>query len=154
MHQIHIYLDSHDDLLSKKIIFFTQHEINHHWWGWVAINPWYHIIQILQSREKKKDSKKKKKSNEDEDVKYVCGLLACDGIETRMVKHSFDVIWFLNLASAYRDMMAEDLYGKFVLENHTPESYWLMGCCGPFGILDKDLLGKITFLFLKIDSRL
>ena len=51
-------------------------------------------------------------------------------------------------------MMAEDLYGKFILENHTPESYWLRGCCGPFGILDKNLLGKITFPFLKIDNRL
>ena len=49
MHQIHIYLDSHDDLLSKKFICFTQHEKDQHWWGWVAINPWYHIIQILQS---------------------------------------------------------------------------------------------------------
>ena len=64
------------------------------------------------------------------------------------------IIWFLNLASAYRDMMAEDLYGKFVLENQTPESCWLMGCCGPFGILDKNLLGKNTYPMLKIDSRL
>ena len=54
-------------------------------------------------------------------MKYVCGLLACDGTETRTAKHLFDAIWFLNLASAYRDMMAEDLYGKFVLENQTPD---------------------------------
>ena len=87
-------------------------------------------------------------------MKYVCGLLACDAVETRTAKHSFDVIWFLNLALAYRDMMAKDLYGKFVLKYHTPESYWLMGCCGPFGILDKNLLGKITYPMLKNYSRL
>ena len=39
IHQIHMYLESHDDLLSKKLIFFTQHETEKHWWGWVAIKP-------------------------------------------------------------------------------------------------------------------
>ena len=101
-----------------------------------------HIIQILQSQEERKESKKKKKSEEDEDVKYVCGLLACDGTETRTAKHSFNVVWFFNLASAYRGMMAEDLYGKFVLKNHTPDNYWLMGCCGPFDIWIKLYLLK------------
>ena len=74
-------------------------------------------------------------------------------MDTRTAKHSFDFIWFLNLASAFRDMMVDGLYGKFVLENHTPENYWLMDCCGPFGILDTNLLGKITYPILKLDSR-
>src|SRR5690349_4694260 len=60
----------------------------------------------------------------------------------------------LNLASAYRDMMADGCYKEFDLRNHTPESYWLMGCCGPFGILDKNLLGKITFPIFKLHNNI
>lgn len=67
--------------------------------------------------------------------------MVCDGTTRRGVKDYLNFIWFLNLASAYCN------------ENHTPESYWLIGCCGPFGVVDKDLLGKIRFPSLKLDDK-
>ena len=69
-------------------------------------------------------------------------------------KDSYHLIWLLNVASAYRDMMVEDVYKIFDIVNHTPESYFLIGCCGPFGILDKALLGKITFPLLHLDIKI
>src|SRR5687767_10439142 len=54
-------------------------------------------------------------------------------------------VWFLNLASAYRDMMAENFYEKFNIKNHNACSYYIMGCSGPFGINDKENPEKITF---------
>ena len=74
-------------------------------------------------------------------------------MDTRTAKHSFDFIQFFSLASVYRDMMVDGLYGNFVLANHTPKRYWLMGCCGSFDILDINLLGKITYPILLLDSR-
>ena len=50
-------------------------------------------------------------------------------------------------------MISEDTYKDFFLENHTPQSYWLMGCCGLFGILDHDVPGKITYPLLHLDNK-
>ena len=63
-------------------------------------------------------------------------------------------IWFLNLASAYRDMMVEGVYKSFSIGNHTAKSYWLMGCCGPFGIIDCELLGNFSFPLLHLDKKI
>jgi len=155
MDAIHLYLDSRRNLLTKKFIFFPQNEDNKHWWGWVAVNPWSHILNILESQELRKDPKKKTSS--EDDVKYISGMLPCDGMDgksKRSLKDSFHLIWLLNMASAYRDMMVEDVYKNFDIANHTPESYFLIGCCGPFGILDKDLLGKITYPLLHLDNKI
>jgi len=48
-----------------------------HWWGWVAVNPWYHLQKILQQQEQLRDSKEK--SAEWSINKYVSGILVCDG---------------------------------------------------------------------------
>ena len=144
MHQIHTYLNSHVDLLSKKFIFFTNNDGNQHWWGWVAINPWYHMVKVLQMQEYVKDQSKNK--HVEHEKKYVCGLLACDGMnDHRNIKESSCFIWFLNLALAYRDMMVEGVYTKFSLANHSPRSYWIMGCNGPFGIIDELHPKKLHF---------
>ena len=153
MSVIHVYLDTHVDILYKKFLFFTQNDGNSHWWGWVAINPWYHLTKILQRQEEiqgKKNISKVQLEN-----KYVSGLLACDGMNPkRNTKDALCFVWFLNLALAYRDMMVEGVYKNFNLGNHTAKSYWLMGCCGPFGIIDIDLLGKITFPTLRLDNKI
>jgi hypothetical protein len=47
MNQIHRYLSTHLDILSKKFVFFSHNEKDNHWWGWVAINPWVQIAKIL-----------------------------------------------------------------------------------------------------------
>ena len=77
MSQIHLYLDSHLDILSKKFIFFTQNEMQEHWWGWVAVNPWYHLMKILNMQEQIRDG-----MGEEIEVldKYVTGMIVCDGI--------------------------------------------------------------------------
>lgn len=45
-------------------------------------------------------------------------------------------------------MMEDGVYNQFYLENHTPKSYYLMGCCGPFGILDEIDTSKVTIPIL------
>ncbi len=95
-----------------------------------------------------------KKKNTQYENEYVSGLLACDGCkEKRTIKDSLCFIWLLNLASAYRDMMVDDVYKSFDLSNHTPQSYWMMGCCGPFGIIDFASPGTIIFPILNLDKR-
>jgi len=81
--------------------------------------------------DKKKGAKKVNKDEDDAEDKmsYVCGLLGCDGMNPNIgIKDSFHFIWFLNLASAYRDMIVEKLYDKFNIKNHNMRSYYLMGC--------------------------
>src|SRR5687767_11483718 len=50
MHQVHLYLNSHMDILFKKNILFTHNDNNQHWWGWVAINPWCFILKVVQKQ--------------------------------------------------------------------------------------------------------
>ena len=96
---IHLYLNSHADLLSKKFIFFTQNNQNTHWWGWAAINPWYHIVKAFQNKQDEKESSNNKSAtNED---KYVSGLLVRNGmpskdklVEKRGKKDSLIFVWF------------------------------------------------------------
>src|SRR5687767_10250125 len=47
MTQIHLYLSTHIDLLSKKFVFFTQNDYNQHWWGWFVVNHWVKIAQVM-----------------------------------------------------------------------------------------------------------
>ena len=63
--------------------------------------------------------------------------IACDGLGTAMTKEDVNnVIWFLNLASPNRDMKHEEKLGEFDYGKHTAMTYWLLGCSGPFGIID------------------
>lgn len=79
-------------------------------------------------------------------------MIPCDGLSSQWdLRDSLCFVWFLNMASAYRDMLEENVYDKFNLRNHVPRSYWLMGCSGPFGIIDSSLLSKIVFPLLKLD---
>ena len=48
LNQIHVYLDSHSNLLPKMLICFSHNETEEHWWGWVAANPPYHVLKIPQ----------------------------------------------------------------------------------------------------------
>lgn len=68
--------------------------------------------------------------------KFISGLVACDGLDRSISHESVMVIWFLNMASAYRDMHVEGLLDKFNYEHHTAATYWLLGCRGPFGIIN------------------
>ena len=51
-------------------------------------------------------------------------------------------------------MMVEGVFKDFNYKNHSFQSYWIMGCCGPFGIVDEYIPSKITFPILKVDKRI
>ena len=78
MYHIHKYINSHLDLLSKKFVFFPVNKVMHHWWGWVAINPWCHLSKVLALQQIVRD--KEKLEDLDTENLYACGLLACDGL--------------------------------------------------------------------------
>src|SRR5687767_6237478 len=68
---------------------------------------------------------------------YVSGLLPCDGMTSNInFTSSLCFIWFLILVAVYRDIYLDGQLEKLHDLNHTPKSYCLLGCCGPFGIFD------------------
>lgn len=67
---------------------------------------------------------------------FVNGLLSCDGMNSSGQHNADIVLWFLNMASAYRDMDNEGLLKNFNYKNHTTVTYWMLGCSGPFGIIN------------------
>lgn len=127
MKKILQYLKSHVDVLTKKFIFFVQNEGENHWWGWAAINPWVQLARILDTRWQQDENEVETPySTYDQ---YTSGMLCCDGLnQNRTFKDSLCFIWFLNLASAYRDMHMEGLLDRFKYINHIPKSYWMLGC--------------------------
>lgn len=130
MRNLYMYLQCQLDLLSKKFVIFTHNDSHSHWWGWVAINPWYQIAKLVESRQKGDNDLAT-------DLDYcVSGLLPCDGYDQhKTYEDTSCFIWFLNLASAYRDMSVEGVLEQFDYKNHTPKSFWILGCRGPFGII-------------------
>lgn len=61
------------------------------------------------------------------------------------MKHAQPVIWFLKLASAYRDMILNETFDDFNIYNHTGSTYWLLGCSGLFGSINMTDLCKIAY---------
>ena len=136
MRFIDSYLRTHAaDMLSKKFVFFVQNEKDLHWWGWAAINPWVQLSRVLHDRILADDPKAD--SEFAAHLSHVNGLLCCDGMDgNKTLKDAHCFIWFLNMASAYRDMMIENVLDRFDYMVHTPKTYWLLGFRGPFGIID------------------
>ena len=50
--------------------------------------------------------------------------------------------------------MVEGVYANFNWTNHLQHSCWLIGCCGPFGIIDSMVSGKITYPVLHLDGKI
>ena len=149
--QINLYLSTHLDILSKKFVFFVQNEENLHWWGWAAINPWVKIAQVLMKRSS--DKEVAKDSEYSNHIGYVSGLLPCDGTNAAVnFRDSLCFIWFLNLAAAYRDIHLDDQLDKLDIKNHSPKSYWLLGCCGPFGVIDIHNESRIEYHILSVNN--
>ena len=132
----------------KKFIFITVNEERMHWSGWAAVNPWVQIARVLFERAKFK--KNDAYSEYAEYKKFANGLIACDRLNEKGTKEARSVIWFLNLASAYRDMANENQLHRFSYLSHTPKSYWLLGCTGPFGMIDVINDNKHTFRILQL----
>ena len=75
------------------------------------VNPWVQLARIFYERAHFE--------KEEPDVEFesyghfVNGLIACNGLIPEMTKEDVNnVIWFLNLASAYRDMELEEKFGR------------------------------------------
>src|SRR5688500_1448429 len=44
---IHIYMMTNLDILTKKFILFPLNEGNSYWNGWTAVNPWVQLARVL-----------------------------------------------------------------------------------------------------------
>src|SRR5688572_26456969 len=149
---IHLYLINNLDLLYKKFVFIPLFKGSNHWSGWAAVNPWVQLARVLYQRGKhlKKDKKAYK------DLRgygqLANGLIACDGLHTQGVSNTKQIIWFLNLASAYRDMVLEKKIDYFNYLDHTPRTYFMLGCSGPFGILDVKDDSMLTYKLLTLHN--
>ena len=149
MHNIHIYLHKHLDLLSKKFILFPMNEGDNHWNGWAAVNPWVQLARVVYERvdPKEKQNKEEYDFNFLKDyARFANGLISCDGIYEKGVEDTKCIIWFLNMASAYCDMAIDGVLGEFNHKKHTPRTYWMIGCTGPFGKIDVKA-GKSFFTY-------
>src|SRR5207237_10763849 len=104
--------------------------------GWTAVNPWVQIARILYERAVAEDEDVPYLEYADY-VKFANGLISCNGLNMKGPEDAKCVIWFLNLASAYRDMAIEDKLKDFNIRNHTTKTYYMLGCSGPFGIIDR-----------------
>ena len=154
MKNIHEYLSTHGDLLSKKFILFVQNDGDQHWWGWAAINPWVELARVLFERQKAEDEKVD--SEFGYHTSFVSGILPCDGINPdRSYNDAIYIIWFLNMASVYRDMAHEGIMDEFDYRNHTPATYWMLGVRGPFGICDMLTAEEtITYKLLRLNDNI
>src|SRR5687768_2741182 len=89
--------------------FFPLFEGGNHWSGWAAVNPWVQLARVLYKHGKhlKKDKKAYKDLRGYRQLAN--GLIACDGLHTKGVSHTRQIIWFLNLVSAYCNMLLEKM---------------------------------------------
>ena len=143
MKQIDLYLSSHLDILTKKFVFFTQNKGNQHWWGWAAINPWVRIGQALYEQDQEYSNH----------LGFISGLVPCDGMaKSFKSSDSLCFIWFLNLAAAYRNIALDGENFISIYTNHTPKSYWLLGCCGPYGIIQSPIDERVQFPILSLNG--
>ena len=113
-------------------------ENRNHWNGWAAVNPWVQLVRVVFEQV---DPEQRKHDEYDYDFLdgyylFINGLISCDGIYEKGVEDTKCVIWFLNMASAYWDMALENVLDSFNYQDHTPRTYWMIGCSGPFGKLD------------------
>jgi hypothetical protein len=151
MKNIHIFLFKNLDLLSKRFIFFPFNEGSYHWNGWAAVNPWVQLAQVLYERVRGSDKANKRAYKDLQGYRHFAnGLISCDGLDTKGVKDTRCVIWFLNLASAYCDMAIDQKLDWNFYLSHTPRSYYMLGCSGPFGMLDVRGDRNITYKILTL----
>src|ERR687890_2102436 len=147
---IHLYLMNNLDILYKKFVFFPLFEGGNHWSGWAAVNPWVQLARVLYQHGKRLKRDKKAYKDLRGYGQRANGLIACDGLHTKTVSHTRQIIWFLNLASPYCDMVLEKKIDYFNYLDHTPRTYFMLGCSGPFGILDVKDNSMITYKILSL----
>ena len=150
MKNIHIYLSQNLDILSKKLILFPLNKGRSHWNGWAAVNPWVQLARVLYEHTRPSKTDKKEYSFCHGYHKIANDLISCDGMQTKGIADTRCIIWFLNLASAYSDMVTDKAWAEFNYLNHTPRTYWVLGCSGPFGKLDVRDDSKITYKILTL----
>ena len=143
------YLFGHPTLLQKRLIFMVVDFEPESWLGFVAINPFVRLI--LWAGDECRDTPEFSDYWSSEDYEYgmVCNHSdrSADPTDTQ----SLTVLWFLNLASRYRDLRlhGEHLlfnFEKMVLHGVPIFHFMLLGAEGPFGKLHK-LDSKVDFVY-------
>ena len=115
------------------------------------MNPWAQLARVLYERAKRHSKEDKKEYSFCRGYRKLAnGLISCDGLRIKGTADSRCIIWFLNLASAYHDMATDKTLKEFNVLNHTPRSYWMLGCSGPFGKLNVRDDDKITYKILTL----
>ena len=108
--------------------------MDNHWWGMVAINPWKNIVQSLYHEEDFDGRSTEWDFLQDS----INGVILADGRPQGATKKYLEaqpLLWFLNFASAYRDMRIAGKLDKMPIESFGPLSYLLYGLRGPFGTM-------------------
>ena len=149
MKNIDHYLKANPDLLMKKFIFFTINKHNWHWSRWTAVNLWVQIARVLYEQAVA-EGEEESYSEYSDYANFANGLISCDGLGEKGPEDARCVIWFLNLASAYRDMAIENKLKDFNFWNHTTKTFYMLGCSGPFGILDMKNDDRIAYKILEL----
>jgi hypothetical protein len=124
---IHKYMIANPTILHRSLIFLPRFsKEKSHWWGWAAINP-YRAIEnaVFHPRDEKMELR-------EGDGSYVYGLLRSNN-KFDEFHDGNQFLWFLNLASVYRDMRLGGTLEQFAPEKISKVDYGLMGYQGPFG---------------------
>ncbi len=135
------YLWGHPDLFEKRLILITTSSEPDQWTGYALLNPWVCLVKATRSSNKLNDCGNMKKKKFDIDT-CLSGMI-CNNTNALTESPSSDVIvplWFLNLASHYRDLRLHDKHTLFNLEamvgKGIPVWYYLfLGFTGPFANL-------------------
>src|SRR5688572_12274766 len=80
---IHIYMMTNLDILTKTFILFPLNEGNSHWNRWAAMNPWVQLARVLYERARPSKIDKKGFSFCCGYYKVTNGLFSCDGLEKK-----------------------------------------------------------------------
>jgi hypothetical protein len=151
------YLYGHPTLLQKRLIFITVDFEPESWLGFVAINPFTRLILYALEQCRGTPDHSQYWSPED----YVFGLIH-NHSDKSAKPNEFDrlsVLWFLNLASRYRDLRLKKEHSlfnfeKMVLHGVPIFHFMLLGSDGPFGKLYKlDKEDDYVYPLLEQDPR-
>jgi hypothetical protein len=134
------YLWAHKDLLQKRLIFYTANCDPGDWLGLVAVNPWVRLVVYADEQERKTPAALKDIDVADE---ILHGIFHNNSSGTEVGQEdTYSFLWFLNLASRYRDLRLKQThllfnYEKMVSVGVPPQHLIHLSWEGPFGILEK-----------------
>jgi hypothetical protein len=132
------YLWGNPDLLEKRVIFMTTTAEENRWIGFALFNPWVRLVVEAQDTKKMNESNNMKKKKFDIDT-CLSGMVFNNSEAYTASPRSEVVIplWFLNMASHYRDLRLHDKHTLFNVESMVSMGipvwfFFFLGHTGPF----------------------